>query len=74
MVDIQLLEHCLREDLNKRADRVMVVLDPLKLIIENWGDDQVEELEAVNNPEDPEAGKRSLSFSKELWIESYNFV
>ncbi len=73
MVDIQLLEHCLREDLNKRADRVMVVLDPLKLIIENWGEDQVEELEAVNNPEDPEAGKRSLSFSKELWIERSDF-
>ncbi|HWP68861.1 MAG TPA: glutamine--tRNA ligase, partial [Rectinemataceae bacterium] len=56
MVDIQLLEHCLREDLNKRARRFMAVLHPLRLVIENWPKGKVEELEAVNNPEDPSAG------------------
>ncbi len=79
-VDIQLLEHCLREDLNKRARRVMAVLHPLKLVIENWpgrgqsgGPGQVEELEAVNNPEDPGAGTRKIPFSGELWIEREDF-
>ncbi|HON14684.1 MAG TPA: glutamine--tRNA ligase/YqeY domain fusion protein [Treponema sp.] len=73
MVDIALLEHCLREDLNKRANRVMAVLKPIKLIIENWPEDKVEELEAVNNPEDPNAGTRKVHFTRELWIEQDDF-
>jgi glutaminyl-tRNA synthetase len=73
MVDIAFLEYCLREDLNKRSLRVMAVLRPLKLIIENWTPGTVEEIEAVNNPEDPAAGKRKLSFTRELWIEQDDF-
>ncbi|MDX9957356.1 MAG: glutamine--tRNA ligase/YqeY domain fusion protein [Spirochaetia bacterium] len=74
MVDIQLLEHCLREDLNRRARRVLAVIDPLKLIIENWPAGTVDELEAINNPEDPSAGSRKLPFSGELWIERDDFM
>ena len=74
VVDIQLLEHCLREDLNKRASRVMAVLKPLKLVIENWPAGKVEELEAVNNPEDPAAGTRKIPFSGELYIERDDFM
>ncbi|MDR2481304.1 MAG: glutamine--tRNA ligase/YqeY domain fusion protein [Spirochaetaceae bacterium] len=75
MVDIALLEHCLREDLNKNAPRVMVVLKPLKLIVENWNDIQrIEELEAVNNPENPEAGSRKIVFGRDLWIEQDDFA
>jgi len=73
MVDIAFLEYCLREDLNKRALRIMAVLRPLKLIIENYPEDKVEELEAVNNPEDEGAGKRKVPFSRELWIEREDF-
>ncbi|MCL2557874.1 MAG: glutamine--tRNA ligase/YqeY domain fusion protein [Treponema sp.] len=73
MVDIAFLEFCLREDLNKRAARVMAVLNPLKLIIENWEDGAREELEAVNNPEDPSAGTRKIAFTRELWIERGDF-
>ena len=74
MVDIAFLEYCLREDLNKRALRVMAVLKPLKLIIENWDETcPHEEMEAVNNPEDPAAGTRKVVFSKELWIERDDF-
>ncbi|MDR2952282.1 MAG: glutamine--tRNA ligase/YqeY domain fusion protein [Treponema sp.] len=74
MVDIAFLEYCLREDLNKRALRVMAVLRPLKLIIENWpSESSTEELEAVNNPEDETAGKRKIAFSRELWIEREDF-
>ena len=73
MVDIALLEHCIREDLNKRALRVMGVLDPLKVIIDNYPEDQVEELDAINNPEDPEMGKRKVPFSRELYIERDDF-
>jgi glutaminyl-tRNA synthetase len=73
MVDIAFLEYCLREDLNKRALRVMAVLRPLKLPIENWADGKTEELEAVNNPADESAGKRRVSFSRELWIEREDF-
>jgi glutaminyl-tRNA synthetase len=73
MVDIAFLEYCLREDLNKRSPRVMAVLKPLKLIIENWETGKIEELEAVNNPEDPAAGTRKLRFSGELWIERDDF-
>jgi glutaminyl-tRNA synthetase len=72
-VDIAFLEYCLREDLNKTSPRVMAVLRPLKLIIENWDPDKVDELEAVNNPEDESAGTRKIRFSKELWIERDDF-
>lgn len=73
-VDIALLEHCLREDLNKRAPRVMTVLRPLKVVIDNYPAGQVEELEAVNNPEDPQAGTRKLPFSKVIYIEQDDFM
>jgi glutaminyl-tRNA synthetase len=73
-VDLALLEHCLREDLNRRARRFMGVLRPLKVVIDNYPEDQVEELEAVNNPEDPAAGKRLVPFSRELYIERDDFM
>jgi len=73
MVDIAFLEYCLREDLNKRAMRVMTVLRPLKLIIENFDEGKTNEMEAVNNPEDEGAGKRHVPFSRELWIEREDF-
>ncbi len=69
IIDIALLEHCLREDLNRQATRVMVVLNPLRVVIENYPEGQVEEVAAVNNPEDESMGTRSLPFSRELWIE-----
>jgi glutaminyl-tRNA synthetase len=72
-VDIALLEHCLREDLNKRAPRVMGVLRPLRVVIDNYPDDQVEELDAINNPEDPTMGSRKVPFSKVLYIEQEDF-
>jgi len=72
-VDIGLLENFLREDLNKRSARVMGVLRPLKLIIDNYPEGQVEELEAVNNPEDPSAGARKVPFSRVLYIEQDDF-
>ncbi|MDD8052289.1 MAG: glutamine--tRNA ligase/YqeY domain fusion protein [Verrucomicrobiota bacterium] len=72
-IDYALLEHCLREDLNQIAPRVMGVLEPLKVVIENYPDDQVEYMEAVNNPEDPSAGVRSIPFSKVLYIERDDF-
>ncbi len=74
MVDVALLEHCLREDLNKRVPRVMGVLRPLKVVIENYPEDQVEELEAVNNPEDPSMGTRKVPFSRVLYIEQDDFL
>jgi glutaminyl-tRNA synthetase len=73
-VSIDLLEHCLRDDLNARAPRVMAVLRPLKVVIENYPEGRVEELEAVNNPEDPSMGTRMLPFSRELWIEEDDFM
>lgn len=73
VVDIALLEHCLREDLNKRAPRVMAVLRPLKVIIDNYPEGQTEELEAVNNPEDASMGTRKLPFSRVLYIEQDDF-
>ncbi|MDR1257296.1 MAG: glutamine--tRNA ligase/YqeY domain fusion protein [Spirochaetaceae bacterium] len=73
-VDIALLEYCLREDLNRRALRVMAVLKPLKLIIENMGEGEAVELLAVNNPEDEAAGKRKIRFTRELWIERDDFA
>jgi glutaminyl-tRNA synthetase len=72
-VDIALLEHCLREDLNARAQRVMVVLRPLRLVIDNYPEDQEEELDAVNNPEDPSMGTRKIPFSRVLYIEKEDF-
>ena len=73
-VDIALLEHCLREDLNKRAPRVMGVLKPLKVVITNYPDDKEEELDAINNPEDPSMGTRKIPFSKVLYIERDDFM
>ena len=73
VVDIALLEHCIREDLNKRAPRVMAVLRPLKVVMVNYPEGQVEELEAVNNPEDPGMGTRLVPFSRELYIEREDF-
>jgi len=72
-VDIALLEHCLREDLNKKALRVMAVLHPLKVVIDNYPDDLVEELDAENNPEDPSMGTRKIPFSKVIYIEQEDF-
>jgi len=74
VVDVQLLEHCLREDLNKRTLRVMGVLRPLKLVIDNYPDGKTEELEAVNNPEDASAGTRKVPFGKVLYIEREDFM
>ena len=71
--DIALLEHCLREELNKTAHRAMAVLDPVKVVIENFPADQVEMVEAINNPEDPAAGIRKVPFSRELYIERDDF-
>lgn len=73
LIDIQLLEFCVREDLNKVAKRMMVVMDPVKLIIENYPEDQEEWLETENNPEDPNAGTRKVPFSRELYIEREDF-
>ena len=73
-VEISLLEHSVREDLNKRAPRVMAVLQPLKIVIENYPEEQTEELAAVNNPENPEAGTRNVPFSRELFIEQNDFM
>lgn len=73
-IDISLLEYCIREDLNKRAQRVMAVLDPLKVVITNYPDEKVEMLEAVNNPEDESMGKRQIPFTKEIYIERSDFM
>ena len=74
VIDISLLEYSIREDLNKRAMRVMSVLHPLKLIIDNYPENQIEELEAINNPEDPKAGTRKILFSKIIYIEQDDFM
>jgi len=74
MVDVAVLEDCVREDLNLRAPRVMAVLRPLKVIIDNYPDNQVEEFETVNNPEDPSMGTRKVPFSKILYIEREDFM
>jgi glutaminyl-tRNA synthetase len=73
VVDLALLEYCLREDLNKHAPRVMAVLRPLKVVIDNYPEDQVEKLDAENNPEDPNMGTRQIPFSRELYIERDDF-
>jgi glutaminyl-tRNA synthetase len=72
-VELAMLEHFVREDLNKRAPRVMAVLRPLKVVIDNYPENQVEEMDAVNNPEDPSAGTRKIPFSRELYIEQDDF-
>ena len=73
VVDVALLEHSVREDLNKKAKRVLSVLNPLKVVIENYPDEKVEELEAINNPEDSTMGTRKLPFSKTIFIEKDDF-
>jgi glutaminyl-tRNA synthetase len=74
LIDVSLLEFCVREHLNKIATRVMAVLDPIKVVITNYPDGQVEELKAENNPEDPESGSRSMPFSREILIEKDDFM
>jgi glutaminyl-tRNA synthetase len=74
MVDVALLEHCLREDLNKRANRYMAVLKPLKVVLENYPEGNIDLLDAVNNPEDSGAGTRKVPFSKVLYIEQDDFM
>jgi glutaminyl-tRNA synthetase len=73
IVDIALLEHSVRQDLNKRAPRVMGILDPLKVVIINYPEDRIEEMDAVNNPEDPSMGTRKVPFSRVLYIERDDF-
>jgi glutaminyl-tRNA synthetase len=73
IIDVALLEHSLREELNKRAKRVLAVLRPLKVIIDNYSEDTVEELDAINNPEDNSMGSRKIPFSKEIYIEKDDF-
>ncbi|QLH54464.1 MAG: Glutaminyl-tRNA synthetase [Candidatus Kapaibacterium sp.] len=74
LVDISVLEHCIREDLNKRAQRAFVVMNPLKVIIDNYPDDLVEEMDAINNPEDLSMGTRKVPFSKVIYIERDDFM
>ncbi len=74
VIDVSLLEFCIREHLNKIALRVMAVLDPIKLVITNYPEGQTEMMESENNPEDPSAGTRPLPFSRELWIEREDFM
>jgi glutaminyl-tRNA synthetase len=74
VIDVALLEHCIREDLNKRAPRRMVVLDPLKVVITNFPENETDELDAINNPEDESMGTRKVPFSNELFIERGDFM
>ena len=74
IIDVGLLEHSVREDLNIKAARVMAVLDPLKLVITNYPEDLVEELETINNPEDESMGSRTIPFSREIYIEQDDFM
>ena len=73
-IEFAFLEHCLREDLNEKAERVMAVLDPIKLTITNYPEGQSEVFEVENNPNDPEAGNREVTFSRNLWIEADDFL
>src|SRR5438128_1176414 len=73
VIEFHALEDCVREDLNKRAQRVMAVLNPLKVVLTNYPEGQVEELDAINNPEDPSAGTRKVAFERELYIERDDF-
>ncbi len=74
IIDVSLLEFCIREDLNRKANRLMAVLDPLKVVIDNYPDDLTEEMESVNNPEDESKGKRKVPFSKTIFIERDDFM
>jgi glutaminyl-tRNA synthetase len=74
LTDVALLEHCVRDDLNRKAPRRMAVLDPVKLVIDNYPEDDEEEFKAVNNPEDPQAGTRKIPFSRELYVERNDFM
>ena len=74
VIDFSLLEHCVREDLNKKAPRAMAVLRPIKLVIDNYPEDKIEQIEVEINPENPEAGKRTVEFSKVLYIEEDDFM
>ena len=74
LVDVAMLDHCVREELNKTSPRRMGVLNPLKIVIENYPEDESEELEAINNPEDPSAGTRKVLFSREIYIERDDFM
>jgi glutaminyl-tRNA synthetase len=74
VVDLAYLEHCVRQDLNLRAPRAMAVLDPVRVVVTNYPEGEVEWLEAVNNPEDAAAGTRNVPFSRELWIEREDFM
>jgi glutaminyl-tRNA synthetase len=74
ILPIEYLEHCIRQDLNKTAPRFMGVLHPLKVIIDNYPEDQIEDMDAVNNPENPDAGSRKVPFSRELYIEHDDFM
>ena len=74
VIDIAMLEHAVRDDLNRRAPRALAVLRPLKVVIENYPEGEVEHLDAINNPEDPDAGTRKLPFSRELYIERDDFM
>ncbi len=74
VIDVSLLEHCLREDLNKKAQRIMAVLQPIKLILTNYPENQEEFLDAVNNPEDATTGTRKMPFSRELYIDQDDFM
>ena len=74
VIDIAMLEHAVRDDLNRRAPRVLAVLRPLKVVIENYPEGQSDELDAINNPEDPDAGTRTVPFSRELYIERDDFM
>jgi glutaminyl-tRNA synthetase len=74
VIDVSLLEFCIREDLNRRANRIMAVLNPLKVVLDNYPADLIEEMEAVNNPEDESRGKRLVPFSRELYIERDDFM
>ena len=74
LVDMAMLEHCVRDDLNRRAPRAMAVLRPLRVVIENYPEDRVEEIEAINNPEDPSMGTRKLPLSRVIYIEQEDFM
>jgi glutaminyl-tRNA synthetase len=74
VTDVALLEYCIREDLNKRAQRVMCVTDPLKIVITNYPENHTEEVDAINNPEDESMGRRKVPFSKVIYIEREDFM
>jgi len=74
LTDVAVLEHAVREDLNKKANRVFGILNPLKVIITNWPEDQTEMLTAINNPEDPSAGTRSMPFTREIYVDQGDFM